>query len=313
MYLMECYRVVLLQLPSRLYPTTLLGGVTANRQQNEDERQSLIRAMTTYDLPEVRITTPDVSIQALCSLALLASHGRQLPGSLMALLKSPTGVDPNHSSSAGWQQQYVELALQKWRLLHTTPPTASAQILFHLIHLNLYCSFAEIERTARASQKDKAEVSTDQGHTTHQPSSQHLEMDLDQCDSEPMAILQTCFGTTENLEKVTWHANRILDIASDMELGLVSRPNSAQIHLRQEASRAHNGEPIHFAHAVYHATMVLRLSSLLQKSCELGGRGGGSEPALDSIPRRGIRILSRSASRVAGVFKQVLESLQTTS
>lgn len=313
MYLLECYRVVVLQLPSRIYPTTLLGGVSTNRQQAEDERQRLIRAMTTYDLPEVRITSPDISIQALCSLALLASHGRQLPGSLMALLKSPTGVDPSHSSSAGWQQEYVELALQKWRLLHTTPPTASAQLLFHLIHLNLYCSFTEIERTARTSPKETPEVNTNQGHTAHKPSSRHLEMDLDQCDVEPMATLQTCFSTTENLDKATWHANRILDIASDMELGLASRPNNAQIHLRQEASRARNGEPIHFAHAVYHATMVLRLSSLLQKSCELGVQGGGSETTLDSIPRRGMRILSRSASRVAGVFKQVLESLQTIS
>ena len=307
MYLLECYRVVLLQLPVRFYPTTLLGGISTVGENVEDDRQSLLRAMTTYDLPDMRIETPEVSMQGLCSLALLASHGRQLPGSLLALLKSPTDVSSNHSGCMGWQQEYIELALQKWNALHTTPPTASAQLLFHLIQLNLYCSFAEVERMWRASDKDKVNVT--QAHAAHQDLSSQFEMDLDMSNSETVLVLKRCFNTSENLDKAVWHANRMLDIAADFELASFSQCNG-QIHLRQEASKAQGGEPIHFAHAVYHCTMVLRTSSLLQKSFQQGEVA--SKSRLDSISRRGWRILSRSSSRAAAVFKQILDSLQTS-
>lgn len=314
MHLLECYRAVLLQLPSRFYPATLLGGIATLQQDAEDERQLLLRAMTTYDLPEVRIETPEVSIRGLCSLALLASHGRRLPGSLLALLESPTAVDSKSDrfSSMGWQQEYIELALQKWRVIHTAPPTASAQLLFHVIHLNLYCSFAEIERTSRASRKDKGKPIA-QVHDAHQGCLEpHFEntVDFERPDSQRAALLQKCFNTAENLDKATWHASQILDIASSIEL-VSFLPSNGRVHLRREVRRIKHGEPLHFSHAVYHATMVLRLSSLLETSFQrYGEQVGGSE--IDSISRKGARLLSRSGSRAAGVFKQVLESLQTS-
>ncbi|KAK5045147.1 hypothetical protein LTR84_009480 [Exophiala bonariae] len=311
MYLLECYRVVILQLPSRLYPTTMFGGVGTDQQHTEDLRQSLIRAMTTYDLPQARIETSEDSIQSLCSLALLASHGRQLPGSLMALLKSPTS-EPGHlySNRMGLQQEYIELALQKWRMLHTTPPTASAELLFHLIHLNLYCSYAEIEGVARASQQA---MEKGKSNPTWKGLRQPSTVTVTQSDSERKTTLRKCFTTLENLKKATWHADQLLDIAADIELVSFSCSRAGRIHLHQEARRAQPGEPIHFAQAVYHATMVLRLSSTLLTQSETSQSVADLQGELDSITRRGIQILSRSAGRIAGVSKQVLESLRTTS
>lgn len=311
MYLLECYRVVILQLPSRLYPTTLFGGVGTDGQHTEDARQSLIRAITTYDLPQLRITTPEDSMQSLCSVALLASRGRQLPDSLMALLKSPISpLDPHYSILRGLQLEYVELALQKWRTLHTTPLTASVQSLFHLIHLNLYCNYAEIEGVARVSQKAKEK---EKERTTQNGSPPIPRTNVMCSDSESKIILQKCFNGPENLNKANWHANQLLNRAAEIELVSLPRSNNGQIHLRQQARRIQNGEPVHFAHAVYHATMVLRLSSILQNTGESDQSIRVSQGELESITSRGIRILSRSAGRVAGVFKQVLESLQTTS
>jgi hypothetical protein len=302
---------VLLQLPPRFYPTTLLGGMGTLIQHVEDVRQSRLRALTGYGLPEVRIEDADASVQALCSLALLGSQGRWLPGSLLALLKSPPGSGSSHCASNGLQQEYLELALQKWHMLHSASPTTSAELLFHLIHLHLYCSFAGIENTLRRYQKDAA--SATRGAAADQDSLPTSGSEPDCLDAERTAMLRQCFHTEENLVKATWHASRVLDIASDFEFASFS-PRNGRVHLRQEANKAQVGEPVHVAHAVYHGTMVLRLWSILGSPLQQGEQGDGfmSVSEGDAILRQGRRVLSRLSSRVAEVFKQVLKSLQSS-
>lgn len=235
-------------------------------------------------------------------LSILASHGRLLPGSLLGPLKLRTGSA--NVSSPGWQQEYFELALQRWHDLHTTPPTDNARLLFHLIHLSFYCSFAEIEREARAS----LEMKRSREHQVSEPTQQNATSASRIAAAR--ATLERCFHTQENMEKSRWHACRILDTASHVELVSFSNPHGT-VHLRQEASKARYGEPIYFPHAIYHSAMVMYLSSNLQEilpGLHLEEQLGGLRVA--SATQRAMGLLSRSASRVSGVFKNVLESLQ---
>ena len=301
-YLLECYRVVLLQQPPSLYPGSILGALTSTNYGAEDERRKLLRAMTSRDTQKVSIGTENISIQSLSVLSILASHGRLLPGSLLGPLKLQTGH--TNVSSSGWQQEYFELALQRWHDLHTTPPTYNARLLFHLIHLSFYCSFTEIEREARASLETKRSREHQVSESTQNNTTSTSRLD------SARATMQRCFQSQENMEKSRWHACRILDTASHVELASVSHPHG-KVHLRQEASKARHGEPIYFPHAIYHSAMVIYLSSTLQETLpelNLEEQLGGILVA--SAAQKAMSLLSRSASRVSGVFKKVLESLQ---
>lgn len=285
-----------------LYPTTVLGGSVPFKEKNATKEglrsDEVLRATTCYEVSQPQIGPPEFSIRGLADIAILASHSRRLPGSLLRLLKSRSG--PGTGSFHGWQQEFLELTLQRWFALHTAAPTPSAQLLFHLFHLSIYSDFAEIERTARTV-KEKAATrlgsaipnsSANLGHSSHTNFSQLYPV-----------VVGKCFASEDDIRKATWHAQRIQDIALHLK-GTLHTQGAGRIHLRLETDSESCAEPLHYGHAVYYASMILWISTILDDGFSHG------ESRLSAL-QTGSNLLSRSLSRVARVFRKVLDSLQT--
>lgn len=285
-----------------LYPTTVLGGQAPFEENHATKKglrgEEILRATTCYEVGQPQIDSPESSIQGLAEIAILASHSRRLPGSLLRLLKSRGG--PGAASFNGWQQEFIELTLQRWVALHSCAPTPAAQLLFHLFHLSIYSNFAEIERTARMA-KEKATTGLESVIANSGANRGHSSP-TDLAQLYPL-VIGKCFSTEDDIRKAAWQAQKIQDVALHLKGSLYSH-GVERVHLRLEADTESCAEPLHYSHAVYYASMVLWLSTIL------GDDFSHKQSALMAL-RTGSDLLSKSSSRVARVFRKVLDSLQT--
>lgn len=309
-HLLESYRVVLLQRPAMLYPVSILDDLAhANHERATDSFASnqnlllpMIQGFVSGGKP-LSISSDTLSIQSLCAISLLASHSRRLPGSLPRRLDS-TG-SKSHSSQ-GWRPEFFELALQKWLCSHTIQPLPGTLLLYHTIFLSTYSDFAQIGRSAHLALGKKAS-GTSSGATTAVP------LDPGQRPESPLQTpsLEDCFTSEGDQEKAIWHANKILRISQDIEVK-IHRPHGERVHLLQQAEKAGTGDPTHYSYAVYYATMVLWWSQKYSSPSSLEILLGNDHliPA-KQVLRKGIDLLSRSESQVAGVFKHILVSLES--
>ena len=306
MYLLECYRVVLLQQPTMRYTTSVLRetqmtplGVAAPQSTESCDIPLLLRAITAYDAPGVHIQSDAQSMQSLCALSILVSNHQRLPGSLSRLLQS----DDRHfeTPTQDWRDDFAEISLQKWLVLHSKPPSADTMLLYHLIHLNIYASFAEIEMVARTA----TESSKNEGPPIVVDKSQPLSFSKSSSLSRKVVALKRCFTSRERSDKAAWHARRLLDIAPSMQ---DLRPGSPgdRIHLARGSDAIRSSQPLHFSFAVYYSCMILWSLEFL----ETHSQGTKDAIGTSSPLRKGSNLLSQSTSRVAENFKQILESLQ---
>ncbi len=297
MHLLETYRVLLLQQPTMMHNTAILGDIVLSRA--EAPIPPLLLGITSSGLPDVRINSSQQSTESLCALSILASHHRRLPGSLPRQLKSHH--DLIKTVARDWRQEFVELALQKWLTLHSSPPNADTMLLYHLCHLNMYCHFAEMERTARATKEtvdpETEDSSSDRASGQSRPSGFN-------CLRWKPNELQRCFTATEDIDKAAWHATRIHQIAPTIQV--YSSPFGERVHLGHEVDTTSSGESIHYSFAIYFSSLVLWSLNFLSRHHQEQDISNAANAAL----RRGVVLVSRSALPAAKVFKQTLKALQ---
>lgn len=295
--LLECYRVALLQRPATLYPLSPLGRLPSSPegQTNSPFLPGLMRSFVSWEKVPAQIDSTASSLQSLCALSLLVSHYQRLSTTVSPPLESQSAA----RSPQNWPKEFVELALAKWLSTQIAMPTPGTLLLYHSIHLSMYSDFTEIGRLAH---------STLLLNTSNAQSRRPGETS---CMGATHVSDNSCQSVRENSEKAVWHAQRIFKLAREMELN-PSHTSGDRIHLLHQA-RKNTGDPTHYSHAVYHAAMVLWWTATTDRI-----RGQLLEPednrtSTAQILRRGKVLLSRSASQVARVFKQILESLEELS
>ncbi|KAJ9603451.1 hypothetical protein H2200_012229 [Cladophialophora chaetospira] len=303
MLLLQCYRVLILQEPTVMSGAAILRGARLTGVDRgmsstsvDEDVPALVLCITSSTLSDIRIESSEASTQSLCALSIIASHLRRLPGPTARLFKSR----PSHAKAVprDWRQEFMEVSLQKWLTLHSRPPTVGNMLLYHLSHLNLYCYFAEMERIACMAKQmvERHPVSTHISDQTSLTASSFARWRVD--------ALQKCFTPTKDIDKAAWHAHRIHEIATDVEI--FSRSSGEPVHLRHEVSASSSKEPLHYSFTVYYASMVIWSSRFLGNDDE----EKDSASAADTALRKGVILVSRSASQVARLFKRRLESLQ---
>lgn len=312
--LLECYRVVLLQRPAMLYPFSLLTDVPAHGQTLNTDNQllkrcsipALLRSLVSGVGPSVPIQCARTSLGSLCALSLLSSHFSHLPGSMSKYL-GPSD-DLNRKAGLGWRQEFIELTMQRWLLSHVSPPSAATFMLFHAIHLSMYSNFARVQRTASNYLTSRKSSNKGQPQDQEDPNKNGA-----RSESTPPSSAESWMTSEEDRKKAMWHANRILAVAEEMKADATENPGQ-RIHMSKKADGPRSGEPAHYSHAVYYASMVLWCINM-----------STSQPSRDEDPekfrssanlhmlRRAIILLSLSASQIAKVFKQTLRALQSLS
>ena len=310
--LLECFRVVLLQRPAMLYPSSVLGDLSAifHGQGSMDSTLSLLRSFISYEKRDVQVDSPASSLQSLCALSLLGSHTRRLPGSLSRYLESSEGQ--YQGSLQGWRQEFLELALQRWLASHADQPTADTLLLYHTVHLSLYANFARIGRSAHLTLTENPSV-TDRVHKIGNNLDRRFSSQQEPGSSRRQtSCTEKCFTSEEDQEKAIWHASRILRMAKEIKGDSVSNLNE-RVHLLRQAEKADVGMATHYSYAIYYASMVLWWSIKFNNQLRPPGRQSDEEKstAVKQSLRQGIDLLSRSASKIADVFKQILASLES--
>lgn len=297
---LESYRVVLLQRPAMLYPTTSLGDVINVFQHNEkeftqadDKMNMLVRALTSFEIHNIGITSKQQSLQTLFTLSLLTSHARRLPGSLSRLLD----LADARASSRGQdrQQEFLELALSKWIATHVESPTTEALVLFHLIHLCMYCNFAEVERAARTAMEG-----------ANQEPAQRTGGGISLSNVHSLSPTHHIAIQEQNGEKTHWHASRLLEIASEVR-AIAKGSTESRNHLEKDAKALTSEGPIHLNYAIYYASLTLWL---MQKDGTSYEDSFANCYSCTQVLTRGSLLLSSSSARVAAGFKHVLDQLQ---
>ncbi len=306
--LLECYRVVLLQRSSMLYPFSMLPGFStfdhlAAYDQNPlglDSILSLVRSLASPSAVPQAIDSPVDSIQSLCALSLLLSHSRRLPASLSKYLQGPNSG--SRRSSEAWRQEFLEMALQRWLSFHTSEPLPGTMMLFHTIHISMFSDFAKLEGSARDSLAQFSSLS--QRPIIRLPENNVVPVSSNTIGERyPRSTERSCFSSDQDQEKALWHARKILQIAERVKARFPCRTGE-RMHLLREADQTVEGEPTHYSHSVYYASMVLWYSD---KS-----NAGYSHKETVSI-FRGIELLDSSPSPVAAVFKRTLKSIVSPS
>ncbi|EXJ70441.1 uncharacterized protein A1O5_06509 [Cladophialophora psammophila CBS 110553] len=302
--LLECYRVVLLQRASMLYPFSVLPGLSTfdmisardRTPSGPDSMLSILRSLASPSGVPKLIDCQADSIQTLCALSLLLSHSRRLPSSLSKYLQ---GSNNNpHGALGAWRQEFLEVAFQRWLSFHTTEPSPGTMMLFHTMHISMFSSFANLEGSARDSLTRPN--ATSRQPSTCLPANSAIPVNLSAPQGQqPRLPKNGCFTSDLDQEKAIWHAHRILKIAKSMSARLPSHTGK-RVHLLREAAAAVDGEPTHYSHAVYYASMVLWYSG------HSDTRSLYEEATAISL---GIDLLGSSSSPVAAVFKKTLRAL----
>ena len=271
---------------------------------NYNLTSTLLHSLLSSDGRGIHIDSPISSMESLCALSLLGSHGDRLPGSMKR--NSRAGHPASQNSSNGRRLELLELALHKWLCSHSTTPSSDILMLYHVVHLSIYTNFSQICRTMRSIFAQ--ERTTDREPRTP-PVNGGENTDREHA-SRPSVVqeLKSCFGNDDHEQKAVWHAKSIFTLAQGAERVTEPKPGE-RVHLLKRAS---NGESIHYSHAIYYASMVLWCSKTyrIYSTGKKGDSGSGESLAIVQALREGISFLTRSASRVAEIYKHTLEILE---
>lgn len=301
---LECYRVVLLQRSPMLYPFSIL-----EQSQTLDSQPSLLpllRHLTSSDGSRVDINSLRLSIQSLCAITILGAHTQCLPGHPPS---NAHGTDGHFQfSSGGWRKEFIELALHKWLCSHVVPPAPDVMMLYHMVHLSMYCNFSDIERLARWTTEHSV---NDEVYTTS-------EFDINSERGKIPGSLRDSshehrFTTEGDEEKAVWHANRIVKLAQQLSLSTIGHGGD-RVHLLEQSQAATRAEMPHYSYAVYYASIVLCCATTFTDFPRSKNYITTQHSKTARVQlRQGIDLLSISASRVANVFKNILKALHSRS
>ncbi|KIY00978.1 uncharacterized protein Z520_03644 [Fonsecaea multimorphosa CBS 102226] len=291
--LLECYRTVFQQRPARFYPLAFTNSMSLINQDpmpdtanwNRGTLRSLVLSFLSCHEPCCKIESSSLSLQSLSMLAVLTSYDCRLPGLRLRYLKLADDTSPHPSHEL--RLEFLELALQKWLRSHVVQPDAGPLMLYHLVHLRIYCNLTAIDRLAHWAIASKSSFS-----------------------SAPLPGAPTpgqCFTSSQSQDKAAWHATKILEIAKGP--GFDAKASDNVMHLKKDAGQDKT-EVIHYSHAVYYASMVMWCSTTSSPFSSRQSKlsTGDSMTAL-SILRQGVELLSHSAALVSKAFQQILKSL----
>lgn len=276
--LIAVYRVVLLQKSTLLYPRSALHGFHDLGQHNAASASTILQAILSGQVHCPSITSQSVSIQTLCALSILASHTGRLPGSLARRDRQ------RKREQNGSRADLFELYLHKWLHIHARPPGPDADtvLLYHLIHFSIYIDLGRLSQIIREYLTRQVAVS--------------------------QKSFTACFMRDEYREKATWHAHKILDVASQVPFGSNRQPTEPIHLLKRPQGNESIGESIHYTHAVYSAAMILWCAEMTASQNEQSN--GMSCPAgATQILHQGMVLLHRAKARVAEVYAETMQRL----
>lgn len=289
--ILECYRVVLMQRPPMLNSLDFEEGlfpVSDSPPQPRGPRKTasvltLLDSFTSLSRLKNPIEDHTTSMQSLCALSLLQPNGQ-------TLFRRPSTDEGTTGSEVSSKSStiFFEIAMQNWLSSHSVSIQPGTLMLYHMIHLSMYTSFASTERVANDYLMRRKQSQTGAASSSHQIS-------LDGRGELPGSGQAHC----ELQVKASWHAEKILTIAESMKPELCI-DSSQRVHLSLTSRAAREGEITHRNHAIYYASIILWNLSV-----------DGSQKSIDSNAlRRGIALLSLSPSRIASVFRQTLQRLE---
>ncbi|KEF60626.1 uncharacterized protein A1O9_02187 [Exophiala aquamarina CBS 119918] len=324
LFVLECYRVVLLQKPPMFYPCStpryildvVQGSGYGPGPGPEDEALSeYLRSIAALENSGRRIDTPSMSVHTLYAMSLLTTHVtyRAATTTINEQDAGRSEQASGRSSKSLWQMAFFELVLNNWRCVHSTAPSANTMMLFHTIHLNMYASLPTIQELTQ-----KILYQAARNPTTGQASS--VPSNTTTLTTGISERLQRCFRTEDDCEKALWHANQILRLAQQVTAREHEfRGNTALCHTAHH-SKDDGQEDIarspHFMWAVYFATLCFWFAnSDLAPRTHQGSTGDYRSRSNLSLARErhlGQAIMAQSECGIARLFHSILEHLGST-
>ncbi|CAK7222525.1 hypothetical protein SEUCBS140593_004928 [Sporothrix eucalyptigena] len=236
LYMLECYRVVIIHRPPTFYPISAsaalskMPSVMASRAGPQDEvLSSHLQSILSASSPGLRIHSVSLSNLTLCALVLATSQAAY--HDLPPFSQGGNGTMPR-SPDTLWQQAFFEHSLHNWRCAHGVVPSANTMILFHAIHLNMHASLLSIQDFAK---------------------SRLFQRSQGKGDKPPRRL----FRSDDDKRKALWHARQILHLALRMRTGGQSHArNDEDASLSDDTSRdVYEAQAPHYTHALFFASL----------------------------------------------------------
>ena len=289
LYVLECYRLILLQRSTMFYPPSPPQWPPEHTYgPTQDCLPSLLQSITSASQSAQQITSEPASILSLCAISLLSS---QLVCN--SPLRIAQHVPENHVQEdsprvAGsiWREEFFELALNKWLNVHSMPPSGDVLILFHAIHISIYASIPAMQECIQSQLTDNSDL---RNRVTAR------------------AAIQKCFRREDGQAKAIWHAREILSLAQrltsdDVSVGHQRPGNQGSGQDGGGHPKAHCGRPPHFSHCIFHAALCFWCVAHEDDSDQWAVRQF----------QLGHALMTGSGCRIARVFQSILERLGPT-
>lgn len=272
LYMLESYRVMLLQRPPNLYPTfaTLEHAITPEGASAQSSTCSsvtdatiLLRTLLTPHMDCDESLKPLDSMFSLTYLTVLSWHTR-----------GQSTSDP--ASDSLWKRSLVELALHRWQIKTGSTTVELApwkQLLFHLAFVNMHVDFTLIHSLVRAY-----------AHSFKHSGSAHTAL--------------RSWRQSSSCEVALWHAAELVALAKDQTIFTrQSMTDGAALH----PVNTRLTESPHVCVGIYMATVVLWAGEVIQNTPNRG--------YARSTLETGIHILSCLNVRMSLVLRNVLRHL----
>ena len=274
LYVLECYRVVLLLRPPDSFFRSLFrfGWGDGNTASEYNAADRLVDALFTPDAPVSANYSYHDSASALLTIAILASP--RLAGS-----------DSSSIVRTLWRSEYFELALSKWARVQS-PDSAdwSLLTLYHLICINLHTNIGLIQRLVHVSSGLRGDVRASKTWSS---------LDI--------------WRKSRHYPAARWHAQTILSRVNEvLASGNASQQSNEDDILKDSNSKtlqqAVVPESPHLPYAVYSATLVLWCGDYLS--------AGSTSPAGMAYINTSILLLASMRVRIAALFQRTLRRLR---
>ena len=275
LYILDCYRVVLLHRPSTLpwHPLERLAKST-----QETSPFSLLRNLVgALASPGFEVEVSEVQEFSLATLSGLTPFLRQA----MPLAPADHGF-----VMTPWRTDFVEQAADKWLRMHRDKVEPASQTLYHLMHITMHTNLLAVHNYA------------------HFPVSGPVQDRV----KESCRNFISRWVRGQHYEIAGWHAERLLecvekaletDSTEDVPVG---RHRQSQEFLAPTRHSRSTVDIVHVPYSVYYATLVLWCGAkIVDGSCSL---------TRQSCVHRGTDILAQLKLRIATVLERVLRGLK---
>lgn len=273
LYILDSYRVVLLQRPPLLTWHSLERLAKSPREKNPSTHlRNIVRALAS---PGLEVDFNDVQEFSLSTLSGLT------PFLWQAMPLVPADQD---SIVGPWRTDFVELAIDKWLRMHRYEVHASSQTLYHLMHMAMHANLLAVNNYAQSQ------------------ASRHKQ----DCTKGSWHDLISKWVHGRHYEVAAWHADSVLECvesAVDAEVKDVAHNRHSQGQHFPVSTTRSAVDIVHVPYTVYYATLVLW--------CKLMVVDEANPAARHSCLRRGRDILKQLKLRIAAVLEGVLRKLRT--